>query len=543
MEGNRGVTTLAADQAQSNRDDPNIIRNRLIFGFGGMLIGQFLAYLDIQIVNSSLAQIQAGTSASSDEISWVQSAYLIAEVVMIPLSSYLARWWGTQRLFMISCTGFIIMSVLTGLSSDIDTMILTRALQGFVGGAMIPTTFAVAFSAFPPERRMISSVVMSTVISMAPTLGPTLGGQITELLSWRWLFFINVPLGLLVLFLVGRFGDFDRPDPRLARNFDWTALVCMALFLMCGQYVLEEGTGESWFQSDLILGLTVLSVLGGIIFIWRSLKSANPIVELNAFADRNFRVGCFLTFVSGIGLFGSTYLLPLFLARVRGDSPGQIGATMVVSGLVMFAMGPISTRLAQFVPPRPQIVLGFFIAAAGMWVSRDVTPEWGFNQYLVLQITRSAGLALVMFTTQNITMGTLSPDLMKSAGSLVNLSRNLGGAFALAVLTTVLATNSAQHFHDLSAGFAVTQAGGAEMIDGLAAHMQDLGLSQPEAAARKMMSSILRRDALVMAFSDCYTYLALGFAFAALVSLSAKPTRLSNVPVAVDVSKSTQAVE
>jgi len=537
------VTTLAAEQAQPNREDPNVIRNRLIFGFGGMLIGQFLAYLDIQIVNSSLAQIQAGTSASSDEISWVQSAYLIAEVVMIPLSSYLARWWGTQRLFMISCTGFIIMSVLTGLSSDIDTMILTRALQGFVGGAMIPTTFAVAFSAFPPERRMISSVIMSTVISMAPTIGPTLGGQITELLNWRWLFFINVPLGLLVLFLVGKFGDFDRPDPRLSRNFDWTALICMALFLMCGQYVLEEGTGESWFQSDLILGLTVLSLGAGMLFVWRSLNSANPIVELNAFADRNFRVGCFLTFISGVGLFGSTYLLPLFLARVRGDSPGQIGATMVVSGLVMFAMGPISTRLAQLVPPRPQIILGFFIAAAGMWVSRDVTPEWGFNQYLVLQITRSAGLALVMYTTQNITMGTLSPDLMKSAGSLVNLSRNLGGAFALAVLTTVLATHSAQHFHDLSAGLSVTQAGGAEMINGLAAHMQDLGLSQPEAAARKMMSSILRRDALVMAFSDCYTYLAIGFAFAALVSLSAKPTRLSNVPIATDALKPTQAVD
>ncbi|MEY4256104.1 MAG: hypothetical protein RLZZ141_1331 [Pseudomonadota bacterium] len=522
---------MAYSQHPVGTESPATVRNRLIFGFGGMLIGQFLAYLDIQIVNSSLAQIQAGTSASSDEISWVQSAYLIAEVVMIPLSSYLARWWGTQRLFMLSCLGFTIMSVLTGLSSDIDTMIVTRALQGFIGGAMIPTVFAIAFSAFPPERRMISSVIMSTVISMAPTIGPSLGGQITELLSWRWLFFINVPFGLLALFLVGRFGDFDKPDPNLARNFDWAALICMALFLMCGQYVLEEGTGESWFQSDLILGLTVLSIFGGIIFIRRSLRSANPIVELSAFADRNFRVGCFLTFISGVGLFGSTYLLPLFLANVRQESPGQIGATMVVSGLVMFAMGPIATRLAQFVPPRPQIIAGFIIAAAGMWVSRDVTPEWGFNQYLALQITRSAGLALVMFTTQNITMGTLPPALMKSAGSLVNLSRNLGGAFALAILTTVLATQSLQHFHDLSAGLSVTQHNGAEMINGLSDHMTDFGVRQPQEAALKMMSQILRRDALVMAFSDCYTLLALGFLFAAAASLTAKPTRLSHVPL------------
>lgn len=505
-------------------------RNRLLFGFGGMVIGQFLAYLDIQIVNSSLAQIQAGTSASSDEISWVQSAYLIAEVVMIPLSSYLARWWGTQRLFMISCLGFTVMSILTGLSTDIDTMIVTRALQGFLGGAMIPSVFAIAFTAFPPQQRMFTSMIMSTVISMAPTIGPTLGGQITEQLSWRWLFFINVPFGILVLFLVGRFGDFDRPDPRLARNFDWAALLCMALFLMCGQYVLEEGTSKSWFQSDLILGLTVLSLVSGLAFVWRSLAAKNPIVELEAFGDRNFRVGCFMTFISGIGLFGSTYLLPLFLSRIRGDSPSQIGATMVVSGLVMFTMGPIATRLAQVVPPRPQIITGFLIAAAGMWMSRGVTPEWGFSQYLLLQVTRSAGLALAMFTTQNITMGTLSPPLMKSAGSLVNLSRNLGGAFSLAILTTLLATHTAQHYSDLSAGFSITHASGSAMLSGLAGHMSDVGVNDPEAAARKMMSMILRRDALVMAFSDCYGFLAIGFIIAAASALTARPTRLSNMP-------------
>jgi DHA2 family multidrug resistance protein len=502
----------------------------MIFGFGGMVIGQFLAYLDIQIVNASLGQIQAGVSASSDEISWVQSAYLIAEVVMIPLSSYLARWWGTQRLFMISCAGFTLMSALTGLATDIDTMIITRALQGFIGGAMIPTVFAVAFSAFPPERRLLSSVIMSTVISMAPTIGPTLGGHLTEWLSWRWLFFINIPLGLLVLFLVGRFGDFDQPDPRLARNFDWTALVCMAAFLMCGQYVLEEGTKEQWFQSDVILGLTLVSLGSGCVFIWRALASSNPIVQLQAFGDRNFRVGCFLTFISGIGLFGSTYLLPLFLGRVRGDSPSQIGVTMVVSGMVMFIMGPISTRLAQIVPPRPQIIAGFLIAAAGMWVSRGVTSDWSFNEYLVLQITRSGGLALAMFTTQNITMGTLAPDMVKSAGALVNLSRNVGGAFALAILTSLLGHQTAQHMGDLSSSFTVMQSAGSDMLQGLSEHMQDFGVAQPDEAARKMMSGMLRRKALVMAFSDCYTLLCLGFILAALASLAAKPTRLGDGP-------------
>jgi DHA2 family multidrug resistance protein len=172
---------------------PQIDWTRLMLGFGAMVIGQFMAILDIQIVAASLPQIQAGVGASADQVSWIQTAYLIPEVVMIPLSGYLSRLWGTQKVYLASCTGFIVMSVLTGLSSSIDMMILTRALQGFIGGAMIPTVFAVAFTAFPPEKRITASVIMGLIVTLAPTVGPTLGGHLTEWLSWRWLFFINVP--------------------------------------------------------------------------------------------------------------------------------------------------------------------------------------------------------------------------------------------------------------------------------------------------------------------------------------------------------------
>ena len=160
---------------------------KLFLGFGAMVVGQFMAVLDIQIVASSLPQIQAGISASADEVSWIQTSYLVAEVVMIPLSTYLSRIWGTQKVYMASCLGFVVMSVATGLSSNIETMIITRALQGFVGGAMIPTVFAVAFTAFPPEKRMLSSVIMGMIITLAPTVGPILGGHLTEWLNWRWL--------------------------------------------------------------------------------------------------------------------------------------------------------------------------------------------------------------------------------------------------------------------------------------------------------------------------------------------------------------------
>jgi MFS transporter, DHA2 family, multidrug resistance protein len=223
---------------------PEINWTMLLLGFAGMVVGQFMAILDIQIVAASLPQIQAGVGASADEISWIQTAYLIPEVVMIPLSGFLSRLWGTQKLFLASCAGFVLMSIATGLSTSIDMMILFRAIQGFVGGAMIPTVFAVAFTAFPPDKRVTASVVMGLIVTLAPTVGPTLGGHLTEWLSWRWLFFINVAPGLLVLFLVGRYGNFDKGDPSLAKGFDWWGLGFMAVFLMSMQYRAGRGRQE-----------------------------------------------------------------------------------------------------------------------------------------------------------------------------------------------------------------------------------------------------------------------------------------------------------
>ena len=321
-----------------------LFRSALLLGFGAMVLGQFMAILDIQIVAASLPQIQAGVGASNDEISWIQTAYLIPEVVMIPLSGYLSRLWGTQRLYLASCVGFIVMSVLTGLSSSIDMMILTRALQGFIGGAMIPTVFAVAFTAFPPERRVTASVIMGLIVTLAPTVGPTLGGHLTEALSWRWLFFINVPTGLIVLFRVARWGEYEKVDPSLAKGFDWFGLIVMAIFLTRMQYVLEEGAKDDWFDDSAILWLTVLAVLGGALFIWRQLTYRNPIVELRAFANRNFTVGLLVTAVSGASLFGGTFLLPQLLGRVRHYSASEVGTTMVVSGLSMFLTGPLAAR-------------------------------------------------------------------------------------------------------------------------------------------------------------------------------------------------------
>lgn len=502
---------------------PEINWTMLLLGFAGMVVGQFMAILDIQIVAASLPQIQAGVGASADEISWIQTAYLIPEVVMIPLSGFLSRLWGTQRLFLASCAGFVLMSIATGLSSSIDMMILFRAIQGFVGGAMIPTVFAVAFTAFPPDKRVTASVVMGLIVTLAPTVGPTLGGHLTEWLSWRWLFFINVGPGLLVLFLVGRYGNFDKGDPSLAKGFDWWGLGLMAAFLMSMQFVLEEGAKNDWFDDTHILLLTVVAAVAGPIFIWRSLTYRQPIVELRAFGNRNFLVGFIMTFIVGFALFGGTFLLPLFLGRVLGYSSSEVGTTMVVSGLAMFATGPFAGRLVRKLDARVLMFGGFMLCAWGMWEARVVTDDWGFWNFASVQAFRGVGVMLAMIASQQVTMATLPPHMVKNASGLVNLSRNVGGAFGLAILNTSLTSNTALHMSELTSAIGQGDQAMRNMMAGMAQRFADS--IDPAASAMKAIYGMLQKQATTMAFGDAFALLAILCAGAAFVTLAAQPVK------------------
>ena len=502
---------------------PEINWTMLLLGFAGMVVGQFMAILDIQIVAASLPQIQAGVGASADEISWIQTAYLIPEVVMIPLSGFLSRLWGTQRLFLASCAGFVLMSIATGLSSSIDTMILFRAIQGFVGGAMIPTVFAVAFTAFPPDKRVTASVVMGLIVTLAPTVGPTLGGHLTEWLSWRWLFFINVGPGLIVLFLVGRYANFDKGDPSLAKGFDWWGLGFMAAFLMSMQFVLEEGAKNDWFDDTHILLLSVVAAVAGPIFVWRSLTYRQPIVELRAFANRNFLVGFIMTFIVGFALFGGTFLLPLFLGRVLHYSSSEVGTTMVVSGLAMFATAPFAGRLVRKMDARILMFGGFMMCAWGMWEARLVTETWGFWEFASVQAFRGIGVMLAMIASQQVTMATLPPHMIKNASGLVNLARNVGGAFGLAILNTSLTSNTALHMTELTSAIGQGDQAVRQMLAGMTQRFA--GTIDPAASAMKAIYGILQRQATTMAFGDAFALLGVMCAGAAFVTLLAQPVK------------------
>ena len=313
-------------------------RKYLIFGV--MAFGQFMALFDIQIVSASLKDVQAGLAAGPDEVSWVQTAYLMAELVMIPLSGYLANAMSTRWLFVFSAAMFTFSSLMCGLSWNIESMIAFRALQGFTGGAMVPLVFAVGFTIFTGKQRAMIPAILGTVSVLAPTLGPSAGGLITELFDWRWLFFINIVPGLIVVALSIVVLRVDRPNLSMFGRIDWSHFVAMAVFLGGLEYVLEEGPRRDWFGDPLIAIAGWCSLIGFVLFLERSFYSSNPLVKLSVFRRPTFAFACIFNLVIGIGMYSAIYLVPVYLGRVRGYDSLQIGTTVFVVFLVILLVRP-----------------------------------------------------------------------------------------------------------------------------------------------------------------------------------------------------------
>ncbi|KAA2235193.1 DHA2 family efflux MFS transporter permease subunit [Salinarimonas soli] len=484
-------------------------RRRLI-AFICMVFGMFMAILDIQIVSASLSEIQAGLGASADEISWVQTSYLIAEVIMIPLSGTLSRVLSTRVMFSLSAAGFTLMSLMCATSTSIEQMIIWRALQGFIGGGMIPTVFASAFTIFPPEKRPVVSPIIGLVATLAPTIGPTVGGYLTDLFSWHWLFLVNIVPGIIVAASTWFLVDFDKPNLPLFRTFDWWGLGAMAAFLGCLEFVLEEGPSNDWFSDEAVLLAAVVCVTGAVAFFWRALTAENPIVDLRAFANRNFAAGCAFSFVMGIGLYGLTYLYPLYLGRVRGYSALQIGETMFVTGVCMFFMAPVAGRLSAKLDPRVMMAIGFTGFAVGTWWFTGVTKDWDFHELLIPQICRGVSLMLCMVPINNIALGTLPPERLKNASGLYNLTRNLGGAVGLALINTLLNDRWDLHIARLHESVRWGRSVSNERLAAMTLRFHDLG-SDAGQAAIKSLSNIVRREALVMSFADVFLILTILF--------------------------------
>ncbi|MFC3676624.1 DHA2 family efflux MFS transporter permease subunit [Ferrovibrio xuzhouensis] len=498
-------------------------KNRLI-GYFAMVFGMFMAILDIQIVSSSLNEIQAGLSASADEIAWVQTAYLIAEVVMIPFSGYLSRAFSTRVLFTVSALSFTLASVGCAMTTSIDSMIVMRALQGFLGGAMIPTVFASTYLVFPREKMASATVLIGLVATLAPTIGPTLGGYLTQIMSWHWLFLINVIPGLLVSLVVWLFVDFDEPDYSLLKGFDFFGLLSMGLFLGSLEYVIEEGARNDWFSDETIRNFAVAAAVGAALFFWRSLTYRNPIVDLKAFRNFNFATGCVFSFTIGVGLYGLVYLLPLYLAQVRGLNSLQIGEIMFVTGLTQFLSAPPAGILSRKMDPRPVLAFGFALLAGSTWMMSHITADWQFDELLIPQIMRGAALMFCIVPINVIALGTLPPQELKNASGLYNLTRNLGGAFGLAGINTMMTDRSAFHWNRLVDHINPGRWEVQQYIDAIGNKLGDRLPADTTLLASKMLSRMVQQQSRVMTFADVFVVLAAVFLAASVaVAFARKP--------------------
>ena len=476
-----------------------------------MVVGMFMAILDIQIVSASITEIQAGLAASPDEAAWVQTSYLIAEIVMIPLSGWLSRLLSTRVLFTLSALGFTVFSLLCASADSLGAMVVFRAAQGFIGGAMIPTVFATTFLLFPPDKRNQMSVVIGLTATLAPTIGPTLGGWLTDHYSWHWLFLINVPVGTIVAAAVWSWLDIDRPDWSLARGFDLTGLLLMAGFLGALEYVLEEGERWDWFQDDTIFWAGIVSGLCGVLFFWRMLVQRDPLVELRAFRNANFAFGSLFSFVLGTGLYGSIYVLPLFLAQVRGYDSLQIGKTMFVTGAAMFLSAPIAGTLARFVDMRVMLAAGLVMFGGGLWWMASLTIDSAFWELFGPQALRGASMMMIMLPVNQIALGTLPPHEVKNASGLYNLMRNLGGAVGLAMINTIATSRLATHTLHLQEMVTWSRPGAVSALHGMTQAMRAAKGEAAPLAALRQLAEMVQQQALTLSYNDVLMLMAGAF--------------------------------
>jgi DHA2 family multidrug resistance protein len=475
-------------------------------GFVAVLLGMFMAILDIQIVASSLNEIQAGVSATPEEISWVQTAYLIAEVIMIPLSGMLTRWLSTRLTFVLSCSAFTLASIGCAMAQTIEQLIVLRAIQGFVGGAMIPIAYALGFRLFPIRMMGLIQAVIGMIATTAPSIGPTLGGFITQSSSWHWLFLMNVIPGIIASIVVWFNLHIDEPDFKLFKKIDFVGLLFLALFLGPLEYVLEEGPGEDWFSSPLIVWVSLLSVASAVGFFWRALRVDFPIVDLKVFKDRNFALGTIFGFIIGMALYGLVYLMPMFLGTVRLFNSLQIGEIMFVTGATMFLTAPVVGRLSDKVDPRHMLTFGLFLVGLGAIMNSGLTAESGFDDFFWPQVLRGIGLLVCILTATRLAMGTLPPSEISNAAGLFNVMRNLGGAVGLAAMDTIRDIRLDYHWNqlihsiDLGRDVVVQQLYQSQMM--LSGMVDD-----PAAAAIKQLSQRVLKQASVLSFNDLFLML------------------------------------
>ncbi len=486
-------------------------------GFAMMCIGMFMAILDVQVVATSIPTIQRALGVEPDQISWVQTAYLIAEVIAIPLTGFLTRLLTMRWLFVVAISIFTIASIGCAASNSFSALIAWRIVQGFSGGTLIPAVFSAVFLLFPFRLQGVATTIGGVLAVLAPTVGPVVGGWITQTYSWHWLFLINVVPGIVAalsaIWLLPR----EAPRPGEARRLDILSLALMALALATLEIGLKEAPQRGWL-SPLVLGLNAVSLSAAVAFVARTLRATHPLVELRTLGDRSFAVGCILSFALGIGLFGSVYMMPVFLGFVRGHDALAIGEIMLVTGTAQLVTAPLAVALERRMDARLLTACGFLLFGIGLGMSAFQTAATDFDAMFWPQIVRGAAIMFCLLPPTRLALGHLAPDQVPDASGLFNLMRNLGGAIGLALIDTVIYGRSPHH---AEAVVERLQAGDMDTARALGIPL-DLFAARPpgpiDAGFKAILAPAVEKLALVEAINEAWAMTAL-LTFAALLSL------------------------
>ncbi|MHB8286503.1 MAG: DHA2 family efflux MFS transporter permease subunit [Caulobacteraceae bacterium] len=501
--------------------------------FGVMAFGQFMALIDIQIVAASLNDIQAGLSAGPDEISWVQTGYLMAELVMIPFSAFLGQALSTRWMFALSAALFTLASALCGMAWDIQSMVMFRLVQGFVGGAMVPTVFATGYQLFTGKQRALIPAILGTVSVLAPTLGPTVGGWITDVAGWRWIFYINIVPGIAVTVLsLTVIRGIDLPNLSMLKKIDYSHLVSLAVFLGGVEYVLEEGQRHDWFSDPTIATVGWASFVAFLLFVERSFYSGGAIVRLTPFRKPTFAIACVFNLVIGFGIYSSTYLVPVFLGRVRGYDSLQIGLTVFVTGIAQLASVVVASRLSTRMDSRILITAGLSLFSLSLYMTSFMTPQWGFWELLWPQLVRGFAVLLCIVPSVGMALGQFEGAELRYASGLFNLMRNLGGAIGIALVNVWLYDQSRDHTVRMGRGLGENARSAPDFITQTAARLAAHGADPAHALmlARAAFARMVGLNTLTLGFDEVFRLMSYLFVAALVMAPFCKPVALGAKP-------------
>jgi DHA2 family multidrug resistance protein len=477
-----------------------------------------LEIVDTTIVNVALNNMRGSLGASLTDVAWVITAYAIANVIVIPMTSWLSQQFGRRNYFAASIIIFTVASFMCGNADNIWELVAFRFIQGLGGGALLVTAQTIITESYPVEKRGMAQAIYGMGVIVGPTLGPPLGGYLVDHFSWPYIFYINVPIGIIAALLTLSFVRSPKYGEKLkAHQVDWIGIVLLSAFIGSLQYVLEHGQQDDWFNDEWIVRLSVLSVVGLFFFIWRQLTYTYPIVNLKVLKDSNLRVGVVMSFIMGFGLYGSTFIIPIYTQSILGWTATDAGLLLVPSSITVAIMMPFIGKLIQRGVPQTYLVamgfLSFFIFT--YWMHNIMTPDTGEEHMFWPLIVRGLGLGLLFVPITTLSLSGLKGKSIGEGAAFTGMMRQLGGSFGIAIITTFLARFGQEHRVNLIGYLDPTRVAVQEKIRGLQNAFMAKGYSAEIALqkAYKVLELGVTKQSTVLSYMDVFLYLGVLFLF------------------------------